>query len=73
MKLQDLHPPIIELAAGQTFHRVQLSRARKTSVRMNGLLLAPIDLMANRFDLPHEATAYLADRPSVQNRYLEPQ
>lgn len=61
MKLQDLHPPIIELAPGQTFHRVQLSRARRTSVRMNGLLLAPIGLMANRFDLPHEATAYLAD------------
>lgn len=61
MKLQDLHPPIIELAPGQTFHRVQLSRARRTSVRMNGLLLAPIGLMASRFDLPHEATVYLAD------------
>lgn len=51
----------MELAAGQTFHRVQLTRARNTSVRMNGLLLAPLGTLSNRFDLPHEATAYLAD------------
>lgn len=61
MKFKDLHPPIIELAPGQTFHRVQLTRARKTSVRINGLLLAPTGLQTGRFCLPSEATAYLAD------------
>ena len=61
MKFKDLHPPILELAPGQTFHRVQLKRARKTSVRINGLLLAPTGLQTGRFCLPSEATAYLAD------------
>ena len=61
MKFKDLHPPILELAPGQTFHRVQLTRARKTSVRINGFLLAPTGLQSGRFCLPSEATAYLAD------------
>lgn len=61
MKYKDLHPPILELAPGQTFHRVQLTRARKTSVRINGLLLAPTGLQTGRFCLPYEVTAYLAD------------
>jgi hypothetical protein len=61
MKFKDLHPPILELAPGQTFHRVQLTRARKTSVRINGLLLAPTGLQSGRFCLTSEATAYLAD------------
>lgn len=61
MKFKDLHPPILELAPGQAFHRVQLTRARKTSVRINGLLLAPTGLQTGRFCLPDEATAYLAD------------
>jgi hypothetical protein len=61
MKIKDLLPPILELAPGQTFHRVQLTRARKTSVRINGLLLAPTGLQTGRFCLPSEATAYLAD------------
>jgi hypothetical protein len=61
MKFKDLHPPILELAPGQTFHRVQLTRARKTSVRINGFLLPPVGLLADRFDLPAESTAYLAD------------
>eukprot|EP01030_Chromulinospumella_sphaerica_P004016 gene4016-3928_t len=53
--------PAQRLAPGQTFHRVQLTRARKTSVRINGLLLAPTGLQSGRFCLPSEATAYLAD------------
>jgi hypothetical protein len=61
MKFKDLHPPILELAPGQTFHRVQLTRARKTSVRINGLLLAPTGLKSGRFCLQSEPTAYLAD------------
>lgn len=61
MKFKDLHPPILELAPSQTIHRVQLTRARKTSVRINGLLLAPTGFQSGRFCLPSEATAYLAD------------
>ena len=64
MKFKDLHPPILELAPSQTFHRVQLTRARKTSVSINGLLLAPTGLQSGRFCLTSEATAYLADRLS---------
>ena len=82
MKFKDLHPPILELAPGQTFHRVQLTRARKTSVRINGLLLAPTGLQSGRFCLRAEATAYLADseltalyesmfRRDVHNRSLD--
>ena len=40
---------------------MQLTRARKTSVRINGLLLAPTGLQSGRFCLPSEPTAYLAD------------
>ncbi|PUE49317.1 hypothetical protein B9Z47_07550 [Limnohabitans sp. 2KL-1] len=40
---------------------MQLTRARKTNVRINGLLLAPAGLQSGRFCLPSEATAYLAD------------
>ncbi len=61
MKFNELHPPILELAPGQCFHRVQLPRARKTSVRINGLLLAPTGLQTGRFCLHSEATAYFAD------------
>ncbi len=82
MKFKDLHPPILELAPGQTFHRVQLTRGRKTSVRVKGLLLAPTGLQSGRFCLPSEPTAYLADsehtalyesifRRDVQSRSLD--
>lgn len=82
MQIKNLHPPILELAPGHTLHRVQLTRARKTNVRINGLLLAPNGLKAGRFDLVDEATAYLADseltalyesvfRRDVHNRSLE--
>jgi len=61
MQIKNLRPPILELAPGHTLHRVQLTRALKNSVRINGLLLAPTGLKAGRFDLVNEATAYLAD------------
>lgn len=61
MKFKDLQPPVLELAPGQTFHRVQLTHARKGNVRINGLLLAPSGLQTGRFCLQAEATAYLAD------------
>lgn len=61
MKFKDLNPPILELPPGQSFHRVQLTRARKNSIRINGLLLAPTGLQSGRFCLLSEATAYLAD------------
>lgn len=61
MQYKDILPPILELAPGHTFHRVQLTRARKTSLRIHGLLLPPNGLKAGRFDLADESTAYLAD------------
>ena len=61
MKFKDLKPSLIQLPAGQTFYRVQLTRARKTSVRINGLLLSPTGLKTGRFCLDAEPTAYMAD------------
>lgn len=65
MKLKELNPPIIQLPANQVFHRIQLLRPRKTSIKINGLLLAPAGLLASRFDLVGEPTAYLADSPET--------
>lgn len=61
MKLKELKPPLIELPAGQTFFRVQLLRARPGTVKTNGLLLPPAGVLAGRFCLPDQVTAYLAD------------
>ena len=61
MKFKDLKPSLIQLPAGQNFYRVQLTRARKTSVRINGLLLSPTGLKTGRFCLDTEPTAYMAD------------
>jgi hypothetical protein len=61
MRFKDLHPPILELVPGHTFYRVQLTRARKTSLRISDLLLPPNGLQTGRFSLRNEATAYLAD------------
>lgn len=56
-----LMPPIIELPTGQSWHRVQLSRALKGSVRVSGFILPPAGALAGRFDLADEPVAYLAD------------
>ena len=61
MKLKELNPPLTELPAGQTFFRVQLTRARLGSVRLQGLLLPPAGVLAGRFCLPDQVSAYLAD------------
>jgi hypothetical protein len=61
MKFKDLKPSLIQLPAGQNFYRVQRTRARKTSVRINGLLLSPTGLKTGRFCLDTEPTAYMAD------------
>jgi hypothetical protein len=61
MKFKDLKPSLIQLPAGQNFYRVQLTRARKTSVRINGLLLSPTGLKTGRFCLDTEPTAYMAN------------
>jgi hypothetical protein len=61
MKLKDLNPPLIELPVGHAFFRVQLLRARRESVRVNGMLLAPAGSLSGRFCLPGQVTAYLAD------------
>jgi hypothetical protein len=60
MKFKDLKPSLIQLPAGQNLYRVQLTRARKTSVRINGLLLSPTGLKTGRFCLNTEPTAYMA-------------
>lgn len=61
MKLKELHPPLTELPSGQAFFRVQLLRARPGSVRLQGLLLPPAGVLAGRFCLPDQVSAYLAD------------
>ncbi len=65
MQFQDLQPPVLELAPSVSLFRVQLTRARATSVHLNGLLLAPAGLLAGRFCLADEITAYLADSPET--------
>jgi RES domain-containing protein len=65
MNFKDLHPPIIEIPAHQTWHRVQRTSARRDSVRFKGYVLAPLGGLAGRFDLPGEPTAYLADSPET--------
>lgn len=61
MRFAELNPPIIELAAGQVFHRVQLIRPRSNSVLLNGLSLPPVGLRHGRFCLADDPVAYLAD------------
>ncbi|MDB5743279.1 MAG: hypothetical protein JWR68_1594 [Polaromonas sp.] len=61
MNFKDLEPPIVELPAHQAWHRVQRRTARPESVRLQGFILAPPGGLAGRFDLEHEATAYLGD------------
>lgn len=54
-------PPIIELPAGQLWHRIQLIKALKGSVRISGFILPPPGALGGRFDLADEPVAYLAD------------
>lgn len=56
-----LMPPIIELPTGQSWYRVQLTKALKGSMRVSGFILPPAGAMAGRFDLVDEPVAYLAD------------
>ena len=58
-------PPVLEVPAHQVWHRVQRKTARKDSVRHKGYVLAPPGGLAGRFDLPDEATAYVADSPET--------
>ena len=53
--------PKIELPAGQVFHRVQRTVARKGSVKINRMILPPAGIKAGRFCLATRVTAYLAD------------
>lgn len=61
MNFIELNPPVIELPETQTWHRVQRTKAISGSVRLNGHVLPPTGLLTGRFDLPNEATSYLAD------------
>ncbi|MDW5442044.1 RES family NAD+ phosphorylase [Polaromonas sp. SM01] len=65
MNFHDFHPPIIEIPAHQGWHRVQRKTARRDSVRLKGYVLAPPGVLAGRFDLADEPTAYLADSPET--------
>lgn len=58
-------PPVLELPAHQTWHRVQRATARSGSVRLKGYVLAPTGGLTGRFDLAGEPTAYLADSPET--------
>jgi hypothetical protein len=65
MNFKDLKPPIIELPANQTWHRVQRKAALQGSVRLHGFVLAPLGGLTGRFDLADESIAYLADSPET--------
>lgn len=58
-------PPILEVPAHQTWHRVQRTTARRGSVRIKGYVLAPTGGLIGRFDLADEPMAYLADSPET--------
>ncbi|MGV8805075.1 MAG: RES family NAD+ phosphorylase [Polaromonas sp.] len=53
--------PIIELPAGLIFYRVQLTKARSDSVKINRMFLPPAGMKAGRFCLQNGISAYLAD------------
>ena len=61
MNFEDLNPPYIELPPHQFWHRIQRAKARSGSVRTRGFILPPTGTLSGRFDLKHEATAYLGD------------
>lgn len=65
MNFKELHPPIIEIPAHQTWYRVQRKTGRGDSVRLKGYVLAPAGGFAGRFDLADEPTAYLGDSPET--------
>ena len=58
-------PPVLEIPSHQVWHRVQRKISRGDSVRLKGYVLAPPGGLAGRFDLPDEATAYVADSPET--------
>ena len=61
MNFIELNPPVVELPAHQTWHRIQRTKARSGSVRLKGHVLPPTGLLTSRFDLPDEPVSYLAD------------
>ena len=61
LSLSGFAPPIIELPIGQNWHRVQLTKALKGSIRVSGFVLPPAGALSGRFDLVDEPVAYLAD------------
>nr|WP_315244392.1 RES family NAD+ phosphorylase [uncultured Albidiferax sp.] len=65
MNFKELQPPILEIPARQTWHRIQRTSAKGGSVRINAYVLAPVGCLAGRFDLADEVTAYLADTPET--------
>ena len=53
--------PTTESPVGLVFHRVQLTKARSDSVKINRMFLPPAGIKAGRFCLQHGISAYLAD------------
>ncbi|MDO9198916.1 RES family NAD+ phosphorylase [Rhodoferax sp.] len=64
-QLLSFAPPILEIPAHQTWHRVQRAKAGRGSVRLKGYVLAPTGGLTGRFDLADEPMAYLADSPET--------
>ncbi|MDO8770479.1 MAG: RES family NAD+ phosphorylase [Burkholderiaceae bacterium] len=65
MNFKELDPPVIEIPKQEQWYRIQRLKALKDSVRTNGFILPPTGIMAGRFDLTHQATAYMADSPET--------
>jgi RES domain-containing protein len=65
MHYHELNAPVIEVPKQTLWYRIQRIKALKGSVRTNGFVLPPTGIMAGRFDIKTQATAYLADSPET--------
>ncbi len=61
MQIFSQEPLVIELPTGRTWFRIQRLIALRGSARKNGFILPPAGVLAGRFDLSDEITAYLSD------------
>ena len=63
MIISEKQVPKIELPAGQVFHRVQRTAARKGSVKINRMILPPAGIQAGRFcQFARETSAFMPGR-----------
>lgn len=61
MNPNEFQPTYTEQPPGQRFLRLQRLRAMPGSIRTNGFILPPADILAARFDVAGASVAYLAD------------